>query len=69
MLIWSRRRFLAVASCAPLLYGARPAMATESATPTRLRLALLLPLNSSAFARPADFVRQGFAVAAEHDTG
>ena len=68
MLDGSRRRFLAVTGAA-LLYGGRSAFATEAQSSARPRVALLLPLNSAAFARPADSVRQGFAVVAQQDTG
>ena len=44
-------------------------METELATAPRLRVALLLPLSSTAFARLADSLREGFASAAQHDAG
>ena len=68
MLYGSRRRFLAVTGAA-LLYGARSAFATEAASVSQPRVALLLPLNAAAFARVAESVRQGFATAAQQDTG
>ena len=69
MLVSPRRRFLGITCAAALLYGARRGFATEALTATRSRIALLLPLNSSAFSKLADSVRQGFAVAVKHDTG
>ena len=68
MLDCSRRRFLAVTGAA-LLYGARSAFATEAESKAPPRVALLLPLNVTAFARLAESVRQGFAAAAQQDTG
>ncbi|MCC6535123.1 MAG: penicillin-binding protein activator [Burkholderiales bacterium] len=64
----SRRSFLA-ATAATLLYGARRGFAGEARAATGTRLALLLPLSSQAFGRPADSVRQGFAAAAQRDAG
>lgn len=62
----SRRGFL-TAACATLLYGARIGSAADVPTPSRLRIALLLPLSSPAFNRAADSVRQGFLAAAQID--
>jgi outer membrane PBP1 activator LpoA protein len=63
----SRRRFLA-AACAPLLYGARRAFASEAAA-TLPRMAVLLPLSSAAFGRAAEAVKQGFERAARLESG
>jgi len=65
MLSRTRRR-LVVAGSATLLYGARLGLAGEAARAADI--VLLLPLASPAFARPADFVRQGFLAAAKLDT-
>lgn len=51
-----------------LLYGAAPAIATDRLPPSSAPVALLLPLQSSAFARFADAVRQGVLAAAKADT-
>lgn len=64
MLSRTRRRLI-VAGSATLLYGARPGLAGESPRPADI--ALLLPLATPAFARPADFVLQGFLAAAKVD--
>jgi len=52
---------------AALLYGAAPAIASDSATQTAVPVALLLPLESAAFGRLADSVRQGVLAAARVD--
>jgi outer membrane PBP1 activator LpoA protein len=63
MLSRSRRRFL-VGSCASLLYGLKASHATEAPNAPSAHIALILPLDSPAFARAADAVRQGFLAAA-----
>jgi len=65
MLSRTRRRLI-VAGSATLLYGARFGLAGESLRPADI--ALLLPLAAPSFARPGDFVRQGFLAAAKVDT-
>jgi outer membrane PBP1 activator LpoA protein len=52
---------------ATLLYGAAPAIASEAAGPANIPVALILPLQSSAFGRFADSVRQGVLAAAKLD--
>jgi hypothetical protein len=66
MLISSLRKCLAGVMAA-LLYGAAPAIASDSATQTAVPAALLLPLDSAAFGRLADSVRQGVLAAARLD--
>ena len=64
------RRFLRnclVGVVAVLLYGATPAIASDSITRSAVPVALLLPLDSAAFGGLADFVRQGVLAAARAD--
>src|SRR5262245_50968627 len=50
-----------------LLYGPMPAVATEQPPRSGIPVALLLPLQSPAFGKLADFVRQGVIAAAKSD--
>jgi len=63
----SRREFV-VAACASLLYGARPAFATEAAAGYS-HVGVLLPLDSSAFGAAAAAVKRGLETAARLGTG
>jgi outer membrane PBP1 activator LpoA protein len=58
----SRREFV-VAACASVLYGARPAFATEAAS-GHPRIGVLLPLDSKAFGPAAEAVKRGIEAAA-----
>lgn len=62
----ARRDFLK-AVCATLLYGVPFGASSQAPAPERPRIALLLPLSSTAFGRAADSVRQGFLNAAQLD--
>ena len=60
-------KIIAVVFAALLLYGAAPAIATESTAPSVAPVALLLPLESKVLGKFADFVRQGVLAAAKSD--
>lgn len=65
----SRRGQNFVVGLMAALYGAAPAIASESPALTGIPVALILPLQSPAFAQLADAVRQGVLAAAKADHG
>ena len=60
-------QIVAAMLAALLLYGAMPAIATDSAPRAGVPVALLLPLQSGSLGKFADFVRQGVLAAAKSD--